>query len=1075
MAQKTMATKAELDPPVGSGEGAQTLAMQAGAMLGPSSEGPSPAAQSQGQQSGAHFEASTCSPTDRTNSLSPGHPLLPRGVPVPAGGIQPHLAFMPHHAERPQEVVRIRRRHGRSLSPPSSGRFGGEPAPGPSPRAPQGTAPRRGPKSRAHYAARPQGSPSREGGEGGVDASVVGVGQIRADTVNGARANLLPPEDVPRNEASPVLTPLHESPPRTPSPPVLSESQQYAIHEGFVWVRDLSPSSGSDSDVLLVSESDLPKYEGELRSRLEQACRVATIYRRNVLGMTEESERQKIDIPYLPCPHGRVALPLHSEGQEELPPCAPSSPPAPSSSDSENSSEEERRSARSARRLNPSTPRSGLIDQRYTVKFGDHSIHTSDVSPDPIYSIRTIDGVSDFFSRGLQFVETMYDSFDVDAHSIRVTSQLVCADQPLCVSQAFPVRGEAFHSHNRNFTIADTTMAVVNFGPTRVKGRIDDALLTPYMIGGVPNSRSVSSAITPELRPANRNLILESASVMQSNLTYYDNSMLYAKLIWNALLIDVYAHVGLVPAVIPFEAERSVSWINLDDANLAVPALTVEFAKGSIMLLQDRDFTTAELQEVQWLSVFGRRFLAPANGPTPVSSYVNWPRVPICLLAHGAQPAALPACAMLTSARLLSFCAKLAASRGEWEDCLKGAYLAMDVLGTDYNITDNHAYPMNVFLGLENLRVPAPSDYNFFCRLLGLCPPADVARRDEFFSLMAASSANRVRGVSLYVASMRTFSTTTLHSLSIGTGNLVDWCTGAIPQGGVNMVLQSGIVNPQGDYNTESAMFEKPKAAFERFLGFRIEKGFYAGSNWMPACGSLAAALSYYSPLISEADAPPRKHSCLAIDDFLLMRPQEWGVLGGTTQIDFHQDLVAFSTPENRGVFSDRGDATYRQRLTSPTPYLFVPYGIQLLNAVCQHFEVAEHVPYYRGAVYNGGAESSFSTTPARFPSSAWIEDLSMFEPCALTSFSWIDHTVRAPCMVGAVRMTASMLRALQMWRGATIPKTGCPLARIPGFALQGLAPPPFAGMGGLGAIGGVVGGGAADGADTPNQPSGNG
>lgn len=347
---------------------------------------------------------------------------------------------------------------------------------------------------------------------------------------------------------------------------------------------------------------------------------------------------------------------------------------------------------------------------------------------------------------------------------------------------------------------------------------------------------------------------------------------------------------------------------------------------------------------------------------------------------------------------------------------------------------------------------------------------------DEVVHFQGYSPATRVRGAALYVAGQRIMATTLLYSYNIQTTNLIQWCTGVTPEGSVNMVLGSGLARPLRGQGGESAMFSQTKVAFEHFFGFRIAKGLYPGANWLPPTGGLAAAASYYNAnCVNDLDEAPRLTSCLIIDEFLLVRPQEWGILGPRTEINFLEDLIAQSSAELRGLYSDLGDTTYKVRVTSSQPYLLVPYGIQMLNAVHQHFEIAARAPQYRRAVFQGRRAAGFSSEVLTYASHKYINALFIYEPCSIWTFDWADNTIRAPCIQGADRLSRTVLAGLQLWRGSQIPEIGFALQRLEAYELGGMDPPFAGGMAGIsdpGEDGGTAGDPA--GADPGPGQSGN-
>lgn len=89
-------------------------------------------------------------------------------------------------------------------------------------------------------------------------------------------------------------------------------------------------------------------------------------------------------------------------------------------------------------------------------------------------------------------------------------------------------------------------------------------------------------------------------------------------------------------------------------------------------------------------------------------------------LGYGAAPAQ-PFQVMAAAQKLRAFDYQLAISRGEEADLCRGQYIAMDLTGNRYRTFNDVHYGLDAFLSSVPPRIPKPRNYNFLCRMLGLC------------------------------------------------------------------------------------------------------------------------------------------------------------------------------------------------------------------------------------------------------------------------------------------------------------------------------------------------------------------
>lgn len=111
------------------------------------------------------------------------------------------------------------------------------------------------------------------------------------------------------------------------------------------------------------------------------------------------------------------------------------------------------------------------------------------------------------------------------------------------------------------------------------------------------------------------------------------------------------------------------------------------------MLLEDVDYNAADIQALLWLCKPGFRVDGPVDGGTLNASYMNWPAIPVTVLMHGGAPV-LPAAQIVPHITLYSFLTKLAVQRNEWDSCIRGMYLAFELVGVKYVLDGQDYYPI---------------------------------------------------------------------------------------------------------------------------------------------------------------------------------------------------------------------------------------------------------------------------------------------------------------------------------------------------------------------------------------------
>lgn len=658
-------------------------------------------------------------------------------------------------------------------------------------------------------------------------------------------------------------------------------------------------------------------------------------------------------------------------------------------------------------------------------KFGDHSIHTTHVAEAFLDELAPISGPADYVRRGSYFIARYQQHFVWVDNSYCIQSNMKPYYMSGDTRTPVTVRAKVYATHNAPYVVGNTHMLEIRDGSALPTATLDPSELDPWMSGPLPDGRRIMSALQPQFNCANRFIIQEVSAELTRENEFYDNCMLYAKLYYWALAIDLFTAMGLAPTAVAFPADNCVTTINLGDNNLNANDWAAEFAKGSIQMLEGWDFTSADLQMIYWLAKPGHRLTTAEGVRSPNFCYVQWPKIDVCLLRHAAA-AAMPAAALVSSAMLLAFIRRLANRRNEWDSAVKGLYIALDQIGVRYHIVNNHAYHLTSCWNAYHTYVPKPQDFNIFIRLWRKVKPLDSESQKEALAWEAGNVRVRANLAALYTYAQFTFTTTFLTRMSVTTRDLTNWGVGGDPRGNITAILADGVCDPGGTQN-ESLVYTAFRSAFHNFLGYVTVSNCYPGYTWQGSMGGNANAVLSFSA--QTAALPPRADSVLAIDDFLLSRPVEWCVLGPETEVDLKADLRYLGTGAKRGVYTHKGDATYRKYANNgDQPYLFIPYGLQVVNAIHQAQVRPAGAAQYNACGWDYGTESDWDA-PEADEAAVYNVELHIFEPCTRLTWDWQNVEVRAPCMNND-HFTTPQLDTLGTWRGKAIPRVGFVLQR---------------------------------------------
>lgn len=697
-------------------------------------------------------------------------------------------------------------------------------------------------------------------------------------------------------------------------------------------------------------------------------------------------------------------------------------------------------------KLDPSEP---SVSKRHDeVVFGDSSVHTRDVSCLPIYELPHIEGsVPDFVRQTSLMVATRQDNFVAAVGQLSLRSRLLPMTTADTTGEGINVDALVFDYHAAPLVPAATSMCEVKWGKCIRTGYVAPSDLAPYMIGNSLSARYTADMLKTELEPVPLQVLTDLAKWLQTSRIFHDNRAMYAKLFAQGMAIDIAESLACQTTPEAWPAAASVSFVNLDDAAVTSAQLAAPLDKGHIVFIEGLDWTISDLAVTHWLATPGFRVDGADGHNTAYAGYLKWPEIPVTVFRHGAAPAR-PVEAMLTSTQIYAFARKLALTRHEEKAMLHGLYIAMELVGVRYIAYNNHNYGVFSNHNAGSVQLPRPHDYNFMYRIAHLWPADDTTGLEEVETFCQSIREVRVLVLALYNAAITTFTTTMLFSISLTVSDVTTWGAGGAPNSPANQILAFGICQPPKEDITEAAPYSTPKRAIKQYMGYTAMEGLFNGATWNGRQGSLPNIANHFQGM--NADRAIRWQSVLALDDFLLERPQEWAILGPRTKINLTEELIVNSTDhDDEGVRTYLGEAKYSEAAASGDPYLFIPYGNQVVNAIHQYFTLAAARVHYQPKAVRGGRPGDWSYPRAlnAFPYNA---QLHVLEPCCLASYAFGAQQVRAPAMI-LNDLTFDQRKRLLTWVGQEIEYVGFALNRCKLDVFRNLNPVPTSRMASLG------------------------
>jgi hypothetical protein len=633
------------------------------------------------------------------------------------------------------------------------------------------------------------------------------------------------------------------------------------------------------------------------------------------------------------------------------------------------------------------------------IKLGQHSVNVNNVTD------KLIVDMSDITQAAPNFIQ-MYANIMIKASIIDFDNSIAMRSY-LCRSAAgggtavpVPIHGRVLPYHLGRIAPHHRQTLVVEELPGRSTGLLEKSAIERLFNAGVPNKSAVTSALQPTLRVGNAALLRGIYGAIAQNWDVYDNSLIYAKLIYFAAVLDCYQYINVVPAVLPFPSGDDPIWIDRNADKPEINLLLNSVDMRRIILVQDVDFHMVDLQMVYWLAKSGVRIDGPDDADAHVmeNSYVHWPAVPITILGHGPAPGP-PAPAIKIGSAVLSFALNLATRRNEWADVNRALYIALDLIGVRYNEFQARFYPIRTNLSYQNLRLYKPADYNFMFWLLNIYPKTTEEEQREFRTWLSSSPAIRTQLCTLYTVVLASASTTALYDLNLTSEILTQWGMG-LPTSQLAMKVFNSPFNtpPNAGTGREVVMLHTPKKAFPVLLGCNVLSHLYPEQTWTGKYGQHPNANGSLAPY--PLFCPPQLFPILCGDNWYRIRLVEWGISGPMPSANFQSEVDLIGEPNMQGWYSNLGTEEFNRRANGDSPIKLVVYSNQALKIILQ---LLDHVdaPLISHSQHSWIMASHISwIQPVPIPGAqvVWNIALRIIEPCTLMTYSYVTNQVLSPC-----------------------------------------------------------------------------
>lgn len=669
------------------------------------------------------------------------------------------------------------------------------------------------------------------------------------------------------------------------------------------------------------------------------------------------------------------------------------------------------------------------------IKYGEHSITTTGNTADILIEmpVPPPSTQANFVRIWIEKAQASsgHIAYDAAAFAVQLTSHIYPNEPGGGRGVPVDVAAGIFHSQAGVFP-AITVFEVLN-APSRKIGQLDDKLLISYMNGGVVSERAFVSAVQPKLSNGDLPTVRSLADFLPARRTQHDNSLMYCKLIYHALVLELNDYMGN-PALAAhaFVAGFDPIFRNMDPAGQDYMDYAGDIESGAIVFVDRFDFNLNDLQTLMWLSKPEHRLAAAAAvNIIPHATYVNFPGINTRVWYHGAAPA-IPAAALLTANSLYAFASKIAGKRNEWDSLIRGMYAALDLLTLEYQVPAAGANARGILadLRVESIRMPAPVDYNVLHRILELHALTPEWCRSEWAAFVGCGGGGwRIPMAAVYGTGIAVLTGTLLYDMNITRLQLQNWVAGVATAPSVESILNSELTMSAGVDENEPPLISWPRRLMNQFLGGTVGFGVYPYEDWNGGRGGRANAAVAMAGM--NALRAPCRVPMLSVDNWFSLRPVEWGLCGPGAKINIADEVQNWGGAVNSvGWFSNIGCGTkfLERKSWRPQPaYNLVYYCALAANSITSGLRLVAaggQLCHYNTLVANPQTNTVWMEAAAAVGAADWNAALHIYNPGSILTYNHDTLTLRAINFRGA-DIPGIAVQAIANWRDVEVERVG--------------------------------------------------
>lgn len=333
-------------------------------------------------------------------------------------------------------------------------------------------------------------------------------------------------------------------------------------------------------------------------------------------------------------------------------------------------------------------------------------------------------------------------------------------------------------------------------------------------------------------------------------------------------------------------------------------------------------------------------------------------------------------------------------------------------------------------LGTTSPAMPMPQDYNVMQRLIGIRPPkpqnTHVAEWDAFISL---TNAQRTRALAIQTKLDNHASSTLLAKYSITQGCLKRYMNAGPAANPTRLDhLLSNMNKPYGGHAAHPTVRDSVFATMvwtlsDSWLGTSRPQTLFA--MWQPhgerGESPVQQVTNAFLALTGDDHHPPEWGSPFAVLNLIPAIPDTWCLSAKGGSYDLTHEVVSVGAPANHGWYARAGCRGYSEVACSQLPFVFEPYGGQVLNMMAQRirppaafdlrFSTTPELASSTDALWeNGVNQAAWEPT--------WDADLLMYRPNSFLTYDWANGLIMAP------QMTVGLNDAIRaQWAGNSTAK----------------------------------------------------